>query len=331
MSHQQPYHDAGGEYDSADVDELAQTVDQTHISYSSHREVPRTLDADGAVGFTDEHPDHYESGDAEGSHTFGEPYQYGDSGEEYDEEEYAEAGQDDETWSGAVNPEDWNPRFHLDPAYQVYPDEDWFVGSIIMVYWAEPKGHSSPKGRKGGTSRYTLTDMVHQSFRRMVVVRSENGSSFCCPISTYGGRGCRKTRCKPEKHGVIYDDNLEPETFKDEKKLGVKPVGATMLDGHTLDPASRVNYGNGFWVQHNIPVMFIGYIPMDLMKRVKSAYKRFILEGSEDEREQAASSSKSKPSSKSNKTKQEAMSGDWNETKKKKKDGESSKSRSKRH
>ncbi|KAI6783223.1 uncharacterized protein J7T54_000725 [Emericellopsis cladophorae] len=356
MSHQPPYHDAEGEYDSADVDELAQTVAQTHISYSSHPEVPRTLDAEGAVGYTDEHADHYESGDAEGSHTFGEPVVYGVSGEgyddeeydgeeydgeeydgeeydgeeydgeEYDDEEYAQAGQEEETLSGAFNPEAFDPRFHLDPAYQVCPDEDWFVGSIVMVPWAEPKGQSPPKGKQGGTSLYTLRELVHQSFRRMVVVKPENGSSFCCPISTYGAQGCKKSKCKPEKHGVIYDDNLNPETLKDEKKLGFKPVGATMYAGHTLDRASRLNYGNGFWVQHNIPVMFIGHIPADVMKRVKSAYKRFITEGSEDETERAASSSKSK----SKKSKKEAMRGDWNETRKKKKDGEGSNSRSKR-
>jgi hypothetical protein len=59
--------------------------------------------------------------------------------------------------------------------------------------------------------------------------------------------------------------------------------------------------------------MFIGEIPKEPMKAVKTAYKRFILKHNEVE-----SSAKSK---------EDATSDDWNETKNGKKDSESSNTR----
>jgi hypothetical protein len=113
-----------------------------------------------------------------------------------------------------------------------------------MVHWAEPKRPFPRRGKKGGTTCYTLTERMHQSFRRMVVVRTESGQSFCLPISTYEGLGCIKKRCKPENHSIIYDINYGPRTRQDEKKLEFSPPGVIRKECHTLSPASRLNYSN---------------------------------------------------------------------------------------
>ena len=168
--------------------------------------------------------------------------------------------------------------------------------------------------------------MVHQSFRRMVVIKTEDDSSFCCPISTYGGRGCTKTGHRRKTHGIVHDTQYEPMLLKGEKKLGVEPVGVVMYGEHTLSQESRVNYGKGFWVQHNVPVMFIGKIPTDQMKLVKRAVRHSLMEDSEDETVQAKPLRRFK-----HKSEHDAFLDDADTASQGKKEGESSKSRHKGH
>ncbi|KAG9250112.1 uncharacterized protein F5Z01DRAFT_428304 [Emericellopsis atlantica] len=175
---------------------------------------------------------------------------------------------------------------------------------------------------EGIAPRYPLAEMAHQSFQRIVVVKTEDDSSFCCPISTYGGEGCVEKALLPEIHGIIYDIKHEPPTpLAREEKL-VPPVGAVMYGEHTLPQACRLNYFKGFWIQHNIPVMFTGKIPTDQMEMVKSAVRLFVLQDTEGK-----TTRPSLDEDPSTSPRTDAIFDDPDTTSQGEKDGESSKSR----
>lgn len=85
------------------------------------------------------------------------------------------------------------------------------------------------------------------------------------PILTYGGKACKKSGVKPNKHGIIYQRGHKARLLDKEPKLGFAPVRVEMQEeGERLSKESRVNYSKLITVEHNVSVFFIGsVVPSD--------------------------------------------------------------------
>ena len=155
-----------------------------------------------------------------------------------------------------------NPRYrqrHDKPAY-------FIVGRVFAILWHENMGMTSKK--PGPDVQYTrdnrFGERIFSHIRRMIVVRQRYGYCWCVSINTYGGRGLGgKNRSDQENqsHTIVYDSTSKPAMFKDEQGLMTKePIAIDMVDGHTLDKASRLNYAKVCTVEHNVKVMDIGMV-----------------------------------------------------------------------
>lgn len=78
---------------------------------------------------------------------------------------------------------------------------------------------------------------------------------------TYGGKACKKSGVKANKHGIIYMRGHKARLLDKEPKLGFAPVRVDMTeDGERLSKESRVNYSKLVTVEHNVKVFFIGSV-----------------------------------------------------------------------
>ncbi|OHE97419.1 hypothetical protein CORC01_07324 [Colletotrichum orchidophilum] len=151
----------------------------------------------------------------------------------------------------------------LDPRYVVEPSHRFRPGSVFKVLWSEPSGSHA-------TGSSTISEMqqrpdkyggsVFIGFRRFIVIANDEGHCTCVPILTYQGKACNKKGVKAHKHGMIYSHKPH-RPLRDEPKLGFPPVRVRItLEGEKLAKESRVNYSKLVTVEHNVKVLFIGYI-----------------------------------------------------------------------
>ena len=84
------------------------------------------------------------------------------------------------------------------------------------------------------------------------------------PIHSYKKQGATKLNIRTQDHAVIYTDSypglLEGESL-DKKPLRVIPESPELK----LDPASRINFGKVYTVEHNIKVKRLGKIADECM------------------------------------------------------------------
>lgn len=95
---------------------------------------------------------------------------------------------------------------------------------------------------------------------------------FYSPILTYGGRGCKKSGVKPNKHGIVYEAGQRPRQVEGEPRLGFQAVQIHLTeDGERLSRESRVNYSKLVTIEHNVSVFFIGYVAQNSWQIVEEA------------------------------------------------------------
>ena len=83
-------------------------------------------------------------------------------------------------------------------------------------------------------------------------------------ITTYGGKACKRSGIKPEKHGIIVEKGAKAKRLDGEPKLGFPTVRMVIdADGEQLARESRINYSKLVTVEHNVKVFFIGSIYRD--------------------------------------------------------------------
>lgn len=98
---------------------------------------------------------------------------------------------------------------------------------------------------------------------RALIVISDLSSG----IYTYGGQGLAKHGIHVESHAILYDEAGEgPQISDREPQLERDPL-AVILGSPTesLDPMSRVNFGDLHTIQHNVKICHIGEISPDSM------------------------------------------------------------------
>ncbi|CZR58307.1 uncharacterized protein PAC_08199 [Phialocephala subalpina] len=155
----------------------------------------------------------------------------------------------------------------LDRGFRVHHSKSFQPGHIFKVIWAEPAGETS----KWKTS--SITDVtsegwtvqkseygarVYSSVRRFVIVDTKKGYSNCVPILTYQRRGFLKSGAHPEDHAVIYTSDKPPNEAVTPTLTPIHVQSKTPRD--KLQPLSFVNYAKIYTVEHNVKVMFIGWI-----------------------------------------------------------------------
>ena len=148
--------------------------------------------------------------------------------------------------------------------------KDFFVpGKVFAILWTEATSKRMAteelmKPRKNESlSVVRFGETVFTHIRRMVVVRSRKGSSWCVSIGTYEGQGLLKRGLKEDDindHTIIYDVNKGVEYLEGEPRSRKRPIGVEMIRGETLDSASRVHLGKPYNVEWNVKVMDIGQV-----------------------------------------------------------------------
>jgi len=79
------------------------------------------------------------------------------------------------------------------------------------------------------------------------------------PVQTYGGRGASKPGLVMQDHGIIHTSLMAPNPLPGEHltKYSIRVEPNTT---EILEPASRVNYGKAYAVEHNVKVHDIGMV-----------------------------------------------------------------------
>ncbi|KAM3497490.1 hypothetical protein MY10362_009160 [Beauveria mimosiformis] len=152
----------------------------------------------------------------------------------------------------------------LDPRYRIEHSTRFQPGEIFKVHWSEPQGSIS-EAPKSSSKKEDLQNKFGTAFfvgfRRFIVVANDQGHCTCVPILTYGGKACKKSGVKPEKHGIVYERGQKSKKLDGEPSLGFSPVRVEMTEeGEKISRESRVNYSKLVTVEHNVKVFFIGHV-----------------------------------------------------------------------
>ncbi|KAM3452994.1 hypothetical protein MY3296_004097 [Beauveria thailandica] len=152
----------------------------------------------------------------------------------------------------------------LDPRYRIEHSTRFQPGEIFKVHWSEPQGSIS-EAPKSSSKKEDLQNKFGTAFfvgfRRFIVVANDQGHCTCVPILTYGGKACKKSGVKPEKHGIVHERGQKSKKLDGEPSLGFSPVRVEMTEeGEKISRESRVNYSKLVTVEHNVKVFFIGHV-----------------------------------------------------------------------
>ncbi|KAH8803597.1 hypothetical protein F5884DRAFT_510206 [Xylogone sp. PMI_703] len=165
-----------------------------------------------------------------------------------------------------------NTRARLDSRFQVNsrPQRFFKVGRVFMILWIEPMGASSMEtSEKSVTSDVFYGESAHAKIRRFVVVRERKGCCLCCPILTYGGKGTTKQGVVLNDHAVVFVAGKSPKLLPREEMPSIHPFPITLEDHDAhLDPASRLNFGKIYTIEHNLKVRNIGRIDKNHIGRL---------------------------------------------------------------
>ncbi|KAI0410232.1 purine and uridine phosphorylase [Xylaria grammica] len=162
------------------------------------------------------------------------------------------------------------PRGILELQRAQKPNRFFRIGRCFITQWVEPL--SAPPGDQASASTISDTDSdddIFAEMRRYIVIRESYRSSWCVPIHTYEGRGTTKPDIKLCDHARIFkhgDDEPSSE-FPLRKPIGIVIEGENEL--YRLHPSSLANFGKIYTIEHDVPIMNIGYVPKSQTNRLK--------------------------------------------------------------
>ena len=144
----------------------------------------------------------------------------------------------------------------LDPSYRVRTKDykKFFqVGRVFSTLWSEPVGSSYL--RNTAVSEVIYSERVHSRIRRFVVVRANEGSCTCLPVTSYSGAGPAKSGISLKDCGFIYSHG-SPQKAPAMRKTPLKVV--LSKGAPKIPPDSLVNYNKVFTVETNVKVRDVG-------------------------------------------------------------------------
>lgn len=157
----------------------------------------------------------------------------------------------------------------LEPSYKRIASHSWnnfFIpGRVFKMLWTEPAGQLNP-GKSRGSSHFSvvyLNENAYSEIRRFVVIRNKNNFSQCIPIQTYREQGATKANLIVRDHAIIYTGGVgdpAPTRFAGEEEMITTPLRIRAKGNEYLTPASRINFGKPYAVEHNVKVVEIGMV-----------------------------------------------------------------------
>ncbi|KAF1357964.1 hypothetical protein EJ07DRAFT_126380 [Lizonia empirigonia] len=170
--------------------------------------------------------------------------------------------------NGSYNPAVQGSHYEdLDPSYTVRPSNFFHEGRVFAVMWNETAGATLRPVDYNTSRSYNEVrvqgNIVYTNVRRFVVVRKRREFCFACPIFTYGNQGTKKNGVRPSEHAIAHVWGTTPQLLQDETGIMKNPIPIVMVEGNSLNIASRIYFGIHHPVQYNVKVKDIGYVPPD--------------------------------------------------------------------
>lgn len=154
-------------------------------------------------------------------------------------------------------------------------------GRVFKMLWTEPAGQANPGKTRNSThfSTVWLGDRAFSEIRHFVVVRNKGTFSQCIPIQTYKGIGAAKAGLIMADHGIIHT-SFNPPNQLPREMLTKYSIRVQPSKDETLHPASRINYGKAYAVEHNVKVLDVGMV-VEAHRYLLAAYFDAAMRGEE--------------------------------------------------
>ncbi|CBF86722.1 hypothetical protein AN2377.2 [Aspergillus nidulans FGSC A4] len=128
--------------------------------------------------------------------------------------------------------------------------------AIFAILWHESPSYGSAARssvlERGPQYIGRFGEPIYSTIRRMVVFRKIEQVSWCFAITTYGGRGLKKSGLNPSQHVVLYERGTTPIIRTDEPPMTMGPLPVVLAaETGRLDSMSRLNFGKIYTVEHN--------------------------------------------------------------------------------
>lgn len=104
-------------------------------------------------------------------------------------------------------------------------------------------------------------EKAYTKVRHFVVAKEMQGASLCLPLNTNNRNGVAGKGIRAENYAAVYSFGGHPEVTSDEHM--VKDPFPIMVETpeETIDPMSRLDFGQVHTVRHNLKVSKVGRIP----------------------------------------------------------------------
>lgn len=132
-------------------------------------------------------------------------------------------------------------------------------------------------------SKNNFGEWVFSKVRRFVVVREDQFHCVALPISTYSQQGVAKRGVRKADHAIIFTGKHPPRVAaseipdRGEPPLLSRPI-RVIPDQPTdsLDPMSRLNFGNPVTIPHNVKVKSFGMVHRDSLQYFKYQFRQVL-------------------------------------------------------
>ncbi|KAL2219076.1 hypothetical protein M432DRAFT_326293 [Thermoascus aurantiacus ATCC 26904] len=136
-------------------------------------------------------------------------------------------------------------------------------GLLISVIWPEPMSQDNSDCDRGTKiiAKGDTGNKIYSNVHHFIVVEANARSCICMPITTYGGRGCRKEGINVQDHAIVADRRAGPVELPGEPVLTKPPILVNLFrERYRLRPESRANFGDLTTVHYNLKVKFLGQV-----------------------------------------------------------------------
>lgn len=166
----------------------------------------------------------------------------------------------------------------LDPDYIMRNSSFFTIGKVFSILFTEPCSEPARNRNSPNVSTVLYGEKVYSQITRFVVVQVGRGFCYACPILTYGGRATLKPGCNSAEHAIAYTRGYEPNLLPGEHGINKSPIEIVPSSDETqiLDPASRIRFGRGQVIQHNVKAKEIGQVADDHISRLLSYWREEI-------------------------------------------------------
>ncbi|KAN0104752.1 hypothetical protein V8E51_010497 [Hyaloscypha variabilis] len=154
--------------------------------------------------------------------------------------------------------------------YQIIgsPSRFFKKGRVFKALWIEPAGDvANTEDAFVVPSAYGENAFV--KIRHFVVIREKQSCCLCLMLNTYHGQGATKDGIKAENYAAVYPLGGRAELSRNEN-LTKEPFPIKVEEaGESIDPASRIDFGRVYTVEHNIKVLKVGRIPNEWLSQLE--------------------------------------------------------------